>query len=678
MSTPPNPSSPPYHQRWHPLEKVLWSSLANGLITDELPPDRRLAALKWLGECIGKRPEKRGSIVRALEDLAATMLESAQEHPSSFRAASGYIRRLRVPMSHPEVLPAADYTWRRMASAVGEMEDGGFAQIHYSVKLAESEESREFHIEEDEVERVAADIFFEATIGRPDAIRRVGLTAVRFGFIPDGADIGLPMRTPLFALVLRDDERIREPLFDHLLTSLALVDPPLLLRLLPLRESILSNEEAERSAALGTFAADVLRSWTFELHRDLAHAVSDLRSKRLSDLQAIVAPVGPILQKAQEALPSSEVVVTEGSVQLPVSSLYALWVLKASASPDGFEVFLPQLTIDREQAEAAETDYHRILTDLAYRTATVPDVFTSLWLLLALIVACEEPTFADHEIVWLDRTMRLTEWVRWYIASLLQRSAYVSSDSEVADLVNASFSGTRAHNHAATLRIAAWAVASPIHLHAMLVEGEKSPSETAQGLLDVDGNVLVQTLVLSSRILPLITRDLSATPDDAKGFLSNHTEKLGVPQRVEGWPDAFNPFLYGPEEYDHEIGVLLSLLTSSWVHLTASKDKPEWWSESSRDALCLLAERDIAVEEALIIEAVDAGIPNRLGTPLTEPVPALAQKLLELATDSHSKRIICETVLAIPSPYATSQVTSPRESGPRRWSPEPVPPVDHR
>ena len=50
--------------------------------------------------------------------------------------------------------------------------------------------------------------------------------------------------------------------------------------------------------------------------------------------------------------------------------------------------------------------------------------------------------------------------------------------------------------------------------------------------------------------------------------------ELGVSINLELYPNLFNPFLYGPVEYDHAVGALLTLLNVTWDHLTGTEGYP--------------------------------------------------------------------------------------------------------
>src|SRR5690606_18596796 len=103
------------------------------------------------------------------------------------------------------------------------------------------------------------------------------------------------------------------------------------------------------------------------------------------------------------------------------------------------------------------------------------------------------------------------------------------------------------------------------------------------------------------------------------------------PRYMEGWPDVFNPFLYGPNRYDHELATLLSLLKSGWSDLSAGGSEPPWWTPRIERALRHLSEQTPSDAESKLVEVVEGRIPNRLHTPLTKPVPELARELIALA-----------------------------------------------
>jgi hypothetical protein len=111
--------------------------------------------------------------------------------------------------------------------------------------------------------------------------------------------------------------------------------------------------------------------------------------------------------------------------------------------------------------------------------------------------------------------------------------------------------------------------------------------------------------------------------------------RLSVTINPELYPDLFNPFLYGPAEYDHSLAALLAILNVTWEHLARTgKDHvvPYWWSEALRDALAAVATRHETEAETMLRMSRTLGKPNRLGVIIDRTPQELATEILRRGT----------------------------------------------
>ena len=77
------------------------------------------------------------------------------------------------------------------------------------------------------------------------------------------------------------------------------------------------------------------------------------------------------------------------------------------------------------------------------------------------------------------------------------------------------------------------------------------------------------------------------------------------------------------------------MLKACWSDLSAGDGEPPWWTPRIERALRYLSEQEPSDTESKLVEVVEGGIPNRLHTPLTKPVPGLARELIALADGAH-------------------------------------------
>lgn len=617
---------------WSHLHELFWSSLAVHLAWDPITFDQRELALHWLGEVAAapERGQQRQEIVRALEDGILQALEMAIERGFTVREFRGSLIRLLIPLLQGPLLEQMDDTLRRCLGHMLDLPQQG----RVSKMLAGSRgggEVFQLKISEEEEEEVALASVRGAAQGHPSPGIRFGPTWIRLTLVKEvpalSRNIQVPVRISLLNLVLADDRDCQPYLLDRLAQYLVVVDPRLAQALENLRGSLLSADPALRKEGLQSLCFAYLSSPYFTLQRDLGHGLRRLSERPLVDLDALCGLSS--LAEDHHFADLLEAMLSAGnsvgsSILSPTSHTLLLLQLN---SPESISPLAEQLSATLTRLEAEGQSRQEVLGSLAEHACYGANIFDSLWSFVTLLLVEQHHLAGSFEVD--GQRLLVADWVRAYLVSMLQ--ARSSDDSQgrlgesTASLWRRDLETQRRKVHAQSMRLAVWVTVSQRHLRELATKVQAGD--------EVIGSWLIRSLLLADRLLPIITHDLYRTLEEMQRALGEIAIRLGIAINQELYPDLFNPFLYGPAEYDHAVAALLGILCVTWEHLARTgQDQvaPYWWSEAVRDALATVVARPETEAETMLRMSRTQGKPNRLGVILDRTPQELAAEILRL------------------------------------------------
>ena len=423
---------------------------------------------------------------------------------------------------------------------------------------------------------------------------------------------------------MADAPDVQPYLLDGLRQFFAVVDPRLADTLANLRSLLLSADSVSRKKALQELCCAYLSSFHFSFIRDLGHGLRRLGERPLTELDSLCGLAAlrevPTFEDLLQAVFSADNSVISS---IPTSTRYTLFLLRFNPH-EAMNPLAGQVSTEIARLEAEGRSRQKILGDIAENACLAANVFEGLWSFLTLLLV--EHCHSASSLEFGSRTWLVTDWVRAYLVYMLPVR---SSDERAASLSEPFMSmwrrnleAQRRKVHAHTMRLAVWVTVSQRHLRELAAKVQVGD--------EVIGNWLIRSLLLADRLLPIITHELYDRPEEMQNRIEEIELELGVSINPELYPDLFNPFLYGPLEYDHAVAALLALLNLTWDHLTGTdKAIPFWWSDAVRDALAVLAARPETEAETLLRTGRIQGKPNRLGVMVDRTPQEIAAEILE-------------------------------------------------
>jgi hypothetical protein len=617
--------------QWTHWHELFWISLAVHLAWDPMTADQRGAALHWLAEAAAapERGQQRQEIVHALEDGILQTLEVAKEHGFTVEEFRGSVIRLFLPLLEGPLLEQMGDTLRRCLGYMLALPQQGRVSKVLTGRQGE-EEVFQLKVSEEEEEQVALASVRGGAQGHPSPGLIFGPSWLRLTLVKDipslPQKIQVPVRISLLNLALVDDRDCQPYLLDRLAQYFVVVDPPLAQGLENLRSLLLSPDRAIRKQGLQSLCFAYLSSSYFSLQRDLCHGLRRLSDRPLVDLDALCGLSS--LPKNHHAANLLQAMLSAGNrvgSSVPPSTRHTLLLLQLN-SPEIISPVAEQLTAELTQLEAEAQSRQEILRALAENACYAANIFDGLWSFVTLLLVEQRHPAESFEVN--GQSLLVADWVRAYLVYMLQ--ARLSDDREArlgepfASLWRRDLEIQRRQVHAQTMRLAVWVTVSQRHLR-----------ELATILQPGDGVIagwLIRGLLLTDRLLPIITHDLYSTLEEMQRALGEIAIRLSVTINLELYPDLFNPFLYGPAEYDHSLAALLAILNVTWDHLARTGQNqvaPYWWSEAVRDVLAEIAARPETEAETMLRTSRTLGKPNRLGVIIDRTPQELATEILE-------------------------------------------------
>lgn len=592
----------------HPpdVSRLFWTSLSTQLALATMPMERHIEALKWLGECAASpgRVQAREEIARALEDGVLRTLEFFTAHDA--RDMRSIILRMLLPLVETPLVNDTDWTFRRLVGFVIELANSGGGVQNYHFQL---EDGREVQVAVPEAEIEAAAIEAlrseDARRIRPPRVSPAKIEISLIKVVP-GQDrtINLRVEVPFVHLLFAEDDTVRGVLLSLVREHLTIVDPPLLKVLSDRAEALESEDAAVRHDAQVTVALKYLDSTSFLLKRDPRHGFKRLSEMSLGELDEYLA-LSPAssedeVQRAILGPPSA-------TDPTPLATRHSLLLL--TLPYEHYRAIAESLVTHVLQDEPERRE--RRLGSFATEARFSPNVFTgvAMFFNLAFIVFKANVAAIDVEG---GRRFDAAEWVKRYVAFMLQGSMRSDVDTEET---------ARRRAHAYILQLSMWASASQRHV-----------TELSARTSSADGVVvgwLLRGLILSDRVLPVFFADSDWSVAEMPSQLRKVVGALGITINTELYPDVFNPFVYGPDSYDHATAALLRILLESWDDLRQETVAvPLWWSDEAQAALTALAARPETEGETRVKTDRAQKKPNRLGAFLDRTPQELAGELL--------------------------------------------------
>jgi hypothetical protein len=510
---------------------MFWTSISTQLALAPMPVDRRIEALKWLGECAAApgRADAREEIVRALGEGVLQALKLFDKH--DLREVRPIVLRMLLPLVETELVSDTDWTFRRLVGYVTGLGDRGRGVQNYHFR---SEDGREVQvaISEAEIEGAAIETF------RSEEVRRITSPRISPAKIEisvtkavTGRDRTVTVRTevPLIHLLFAEDTVVPQSLVTLISEHLRIVDPPLAAAVAAHLEALTSTDEAGRRDARVAIGLKYLDGFSFLMKRDPRHGLKRLSEMGLTGLDEYLG-LG--------------MTSTEGEPQLPIVG----GPLGADVIPLATWHSLLFLTLPYAQYRAlAEGLVPHVLEDepirrerrlggFAAEARFSANVFTGVAMFFNLAFLVCRSNVVEFEVEG-ARRFNAVDWLKDYVVFMLQASS-IRGNVDAEEIA-------RRQTHAYTLQLSVWAAASQRHV-AELGARTSSPDDVVSGWL-------LRGLILSDRMLPVFLADSDWTVAEMPSQLRKVADGLGITINTELYPDVFNPFIYGPGGYDHAL-----------------------------------------------------------------------------------------------------------------------------
>ncbi len=596
------------------IERTLWHSLAMTLSLAEMPIKHKIRALHWLSEVAAstERKEKTDDIARVIEEVLLDVVEAARRHKLPTEATRRIVQTQLVPLAEGPLLQHFNPTVRQLVGIVIDRKEQLRATRTIGAQFPDGT-SHELEVTEEEAIRAALAALRSAEKD-PSKIK-LGPTWIDPKIerrLADGKVVRIPYRVELILLLPDADVKTQRQLAEHLLQYFLVVDPSIAKELLHFQEVLTQSDDAEarRDALTGLIEAYLVSPY-FSLVRDFIHGIRVLRDgpvevvDRFSGIgrDSRTPTAGPPALRILGMLqPSSPGPSKRGLVVLAIKTRAIFEDVRrqllAEYSPDQVSYLSAYV---REGAE------NRI------------SIFESLWDFCLGLMLAESP--ADFGLPPEQSTL-LRNWVTGFLTKQLGVRTDASTPELQAEYI-------RRHVHAVALRLGVYIAASPSHVREL-------QSKSQNG--DVVMEWLVRGLVLADRLLVIAYHDQvfrfdegpsdsRPSMEDLKRGLDRTFTTLGVGIDVNTYPDVLNPFLYGPDEYDHFLAGILALLDAS-LGDTREEAVPYWMNMEVKSALDAVANKPEIEGEAHLKAGRERGKPNRLEIILDRTPQELAAAIL--------------------------------------------------
>lgn len=594
------------------IERSLWHSLAVTISFAEMPMDERVKALHWLSDsaATGEREEKTAAIAREMEEVLLDIIKAARKHEFPTEATRHMVQRQLVPLMEGPLLQHFNPTLRQLVGIMIDRKEQLRAKRTISGLFPDGT-SFELEIEEEEAIQAAIATLRLAEGGDLSNVG-MGPTWIQPRIekqLPDGKLVGIPYRVDLILLVPEVDINTQRQLTEHLLKYFLVTDSSIASALYHFHRILKQNDDLQvRSDALTDLIEAYLVSPYFALSRDFTHGIQVLRNGPIEALDRICG-IGDEFQT-----PSP-----------PDSRKGGLAVLgfKTRAIFENVRAQIPA------QYTSVQVSY--LSTHVREGAENQINIFESLWdFCLALMLAVSPQDLGLPP----DESALLRNWITGFLANQLGdhsgaltrqlQTETLPSDDRVMEYI-------RRHVHAIGLRLGVYIAASPNHINELQSKLRKD---------DVVGEWLIRGLVLADRLLLIAYNDRVFDPDkgpsdsskpsmdEMKRGFDRTIKTLNIGIDVSTYPDILNPFLYGPDEYDHFLSGILALLYSS-LGDAEEVAAPYWMNTEVKSALITLKDRPENGAEAQLREGRMQGKPNRLDMILDRTPQELATAILD-------------------------------------------------
>ncbi|HKZ43315.1 MAG TPA: hypothetical protein VJ044_20320, partial [Candidatus Hodarchaeales archaeon] len=255
----------------------------------------------------------------------------------------------------------------------------------------------------------------------------------------------------------------------------------------------------------------------------------------------------------------------------------------------------------------------------ASQVCFLPNTFDSFCSFIPLILADYENNLPF--LIVDGEKHKPVDWIRSYIVFMLRTGVTLKSGEHKSLDSTQQLEIARRYTHAYAMRFGFWVAASNVHV------AELSSKISASD--NIVKNWAIRGLALTDRLLPILLEQIKLDSDHIPFDLEEIARRLGISINNELYPDVFNPFLYGPTEYDHAIACLLSILLLTWDELCKNKaDRPFWWSAEIHELILAIESQLETDGETRIRKDREKNKPNRLGIILNRTPKELARDIL--------------------------------------------------
>lgn len=580
----------------------LVAGVASSLASSSVPVARQAEALRWLGETLAEmaNDQDRISTVWALEDALLRIVGITEDAPEQLRRQM--LLMFMVPLFDTSLLQEFDPVLRRCIGYYLQTSEGGSVTLTFGGTDHKTGSRFELEITEHEQEAAVLCALRRARAGDLSTGLSVTPVALRFGLKRDvpGADatVTLPVSVPFLVLALADDDSERQAIIDMVWKYAQHVDARLADSLDAIRPDLTADSAGVRQGALRTYALHCATSVYCMLRRNLGHGLRKLSRAPLGHVDAycglgMTAAVGAL------SLARLDVVLQRGAETVKL------------LRPEPLNLS----ELDRELLTLDEAPAPQRLELVARLARGVGDtnVFASLssFRLLASI-AVRRPDWILGED---EERITLGGWIERYIHWMLQPR---SSGAE----------WERRRMDALALRFAASVVASRNHVEELASLPGAEPESQLK-------DCLFRSLLMSDRLLPILMHDHGWQGSGIDDQVRIAQAELGIEMHPQNWPDRFNPFLFGPGQYDHALAGALAIVEylTSPRHAEMNRGAIAWFSPRTLDMLKSLAGRPETEAEILFRDHRDSGRGSLLGTLLDRTPGELALVLSKRYSD---------------------------------------------
>lgn len=601
---------------WSQEHENLWTLLGGLLIAGG--SSRVGEALNWLGEAASssERKDNRSHIVRCLEKGLMSSLEIGLDAGCPPEEFAAYVLLSMAPMiNHGDLALEMNPTLRQLIGYVCDLPDEGRYAVAYSQG---GSTPVEITVHENEVEEAALAAISQLMKSLKTPGVRLRATRIQCEFrrtLSDQMMFVLPAAVPLIHLLPHAPRDEAVFIIDVLSESLGDIEPGIVDGLSRLRDVIVAvtprEEERERRRLLNEVLLSYLRSAYFNMARDLPGTLRQLSKMDLNTFDDYCGWAGLLRLSGQNDGR------TEGSSGLSKATRLTLGLLRGDFSADHLAQY-------RERLEAEylvlDVDGRVAWMQRLVASALGPNPFVGLAAFMVLVVLGQVEPDADFKFRGKDCLVR--KCVTDYIQGMLMVGA--KSGSVKSEVLDPSREASRRSIHAKCLQMAVSVCGSNRHLEAL--------AKTADA--DLDGVIvgwLVRSLAFVDRLLAVIFNEYEVSTDDAMSAIDEAAASVPMTLSPDVYPDLLNPFVYGPEEYDHVLVGLLEIMRGTWNLLSCQgKNRPYWFDTATQDLLKEVASRQEVSGEAWIRSATGKGIKGRFGNLLCRCPSDIAAEILSL------------------------------------------------